>query len=168
MPIIAGCEPGAVAFYAWPDAEAEILLNQSPRWSQIMAMRTQGWDELLIHNQVAGIDQELLPRNDGFSTLPSAWIDAGNPTDHDTCLKPIGPAVSAAGGRFMFETLGPQFTLLNDSPAPPSRLTLVEWTQLSTLDAFLKSDGFKRNAHLLDQGTSSFELLAPELPGGSE
>ena len=83
-----------------------------------------------------------------------------HPQDYETYLENIAPAMAAAGGRLFYEMESPVFATLQDGPEKPSRLRLVEWEEPAALDRFLSSRGFKRNAKLLDRGTSAFELLA--------
>ncbi|MEM1404273.1 MAG: DUF1330 domain-containing protein [Pseudomonadota bacterium] len=160
MAIIGDFHPSALVFYAWPSEEAEASFASAPGWSSIRETRPFGWDELRIHDRVATKDEALTFRSDRFYTLATAWINPEYPRDYETYLKNIEPAMAAAGGRFFYEMESPDFVSLQDGLETPSRLTLVEWKEPAALDRFLNSQGFKRNAELLNRGTSAFELLS--------
>ncbi len=162
--IVGDFQPKAVAFYSWTNAETEAEFNRNEDWLPIKATRPDGWDELRIHDRVATADTTLKFSPRKLYTLATAWVDPAHPNDYATYLANIEPDVNAAGGRFFFKMVNPEFSSLGPTPIAPSQLTVVEWDGPSALAAYLESDGFKEHSPLLSSGTTAFELVGLIVP----
>lgn len=156
--------PRAVVFYSWPSAAAERQFEDDPDWPPIKARRADGWDDLRIHDQVEPSDVTLQFSSAKFYTMATAWINPDKPEDYDRYLANIEPAVGTAGGRFIYQMVDPAFASMDAGTPTPGRVTFVEWNSPKGLDAFLKSDGYARNASLVRSGTTRFEVIGLSVP----
>ncbi|MEO0575012.1 MAG: hypothetical protein AAF004_06075 [Pseudomonadota bacterium] len=151
--------PAAVSFFSWPSVTAERDFRAHPDWAAIKATRPQGWDELRIHDVVLTKDLTVTFHADKTYTMATAWINPEHPGDYDLYLSNIVPAVTASGGRFIYQMRDPQFNALATQIGAPSRVTLVEWESQEGLSDFLNTDGYKDNAHYMQRGVTAFELV---------
>lgn len=154
--------PAAISFFSWPDIAAERRFRDHKSWASIKALRPSGWDELRIHDVVLDSDVALTFRSDKTYTMATAWINADHPDDYDRYLANIVPAVTASGGRFIYQLRQPSFSALDTSVAAPGRVTFVEWDTPEGLASFQTTDGFKNNVYLMQRGVTDFELIILE------
>lgn len=162
---VGGFAPEAVSFFTWPDAESEAAFSSLPRWQPIKATRPDGWDELRIHDVVVDTDLTLTFRADKTYTMATAWLDPAHPGDYDRYLASIEPTLTAIGGRFMYQLRDPRFASLDSEHGAPGRITFVEWDSSDGLAEFQQADGFLSHYHLLQSGTSGFELVVLDTSG---
>ncbi len=156
--IISDYKPSGLIFYSYPDAGAEKGLSNAPEWPAIKAMRPKIWEELKIYSAELKSDLNLKFDPSKSYTLVVAWLNPENPGDYQRYLKGIEPAVTAAGGRFIYKMHNPQYEANSITNSAPGQLTFVEW---DTLDGFTKVRGsaeYKANSRYFGSGTSKVEF----------
>lgn len=134
-------------------------------------MRPKAWEALNIYSKELEQKLTLNFAPEKHYTLVMAWVNEQNPNDYYEYLRNIEPAVTKAGGRFIYKMNSPAYEAhgihkkapKNGSSAAPSQLTFVEWDNESGLKAFRDSAIYKQNSHLIRSGTHQFRLFRMSL-----
>lgn len=152
-------QPTVAVFYSYPDAASEAALTAHPDWPSIKAKRPAAWEELRVYTTVLKEDVSLTFKPSKTYTMAVAWLNPEKPNDYAAYMTGIQSAVTASGGRFVYEMHDPAFEAHARPKDAPGQVTLVEWDSPAGLANFQKTDGFKQNAKYLSSGTTDFELM---------
>lgn len=156
--VVGDKEPGVFVLASWPSNEADINFESDPRWLEYKGLRSQIWHELNFYKAPIDNAKTLSFAQDKHYSVAFAWLDKQNPTDYQDYLQGIQTAVSDLGGKFIHSMKAPRFVTLNSALPGPDQITFVQWDDEQGLTDLQKSEGFKRNVHLLSSGTKRFEL----------
>ncbi|WP_108788073.1 DUF1330 domain-containing protein [Erythrobacter sp. Alg231-14] len=125
--VISDFDPEVFSFFSWPDQASADAFAAHPDWPAIKATRPDAWSELKVYSLELQDDLSIQFDATKHYTVVVAWLNNENASDYDRYLTGIEPAVTRAGGRFVYKMRGPSMESHASPPAAPSQLTFVEW-----------------------------------------
>ncbi|MEO1047325.1 MAG: hypothetical protein AAFW59_03255 [Pseudomonadota bacterium] len=128
-------DPNVFVFFSWPDAEAVRGYRSNPRFAEFKELRREAWRELKIYDAEIRDDLKLTFDPAKHYSALFAWLDPETRSDYTSYLEGIEPAVTRAGGRFIYKMYDPYMQALNEPSDGPGQITFVEW---ETEDGFAK------------------------------
>ncbi|GAB5379433.1 MAG: hypothetical protein Alis3KO_28290 [Aliiglaciecola sp.] len=156
--VVGSKQPGVFVLASWPSNEADLTFESDPRWQDYKGLRNQIWEELNFYKAPTMDAKTLTFSQDKYYSVAFAWLDGQNPNDYRAYMDGIQDAVSEAGGKFIHSMVNPRHVSMNEALKGPDEITFVQWDSEQGLLDFQQSEGFKRHAHLLKNGTKQFEL----------
>lgn len=162
--IISDYKPSAVIFFSYPDKQSEAGLAGHPDWPAIKATRPDIWNELKIFSAEAAEDIDINFNPDKSYTLVVAWKKDKNSDGYEKYLSGIEPAMTRAGGRFIYKMFNPELESNNGSEPAPSQLTFVEWDSLDGFSKVQASAEYKASVPYFQSGVKKIEFYRISVP----
>lgn len=156
--VVGNSDPGAFILFSWPSESAARAFYTRPELPRFVARRPEGWSELQIFDDVVEQDTTISidPAKDYSVVL--AWFNPENPGDYERYLKGIEPAVTRAGGRFIYKMRQPTLESNVAGPVPPDQITFVEWDAPDGFADLQKTSEYQAHRKYFASGTTRFEF----------
>ncbi len=162
--VISDFAPEVFSFFSWPDQASADDFAAHPDWPAIKATRPDAWSELKVYSIALQDDLSLQFDPAKHYTVVVAWLNEENPADYDRYLTGIEPAVTRAGGRFMYKMRGPSMESHASPPSAPSQLTFVEWDSPDGFSAVQQSPEYLAHQQYFGTSVERFEFYWMQTP----
>lgn len=156
--LISEIKPPVFSLFSWPDKSSENAFLAHPDWSEIKAMRPEGWHHLNIFNTELSEDVSMTFSSEYYYTAVIAWFDDKHPDDYQTYLRNIEPALNDVGGRFILKLPTPAFETHSNTYGQPGQITFVQWPDANGFKNLQKHPGYQKHTHLFNSGLRKFEF----------
>ncbi len=160
-------EPEVFSFFSWPDQASADAFAAHPDWPAIKATRPDAWSELKVYSVELQEDLSLNFDPAKHYTVVVAWTDGANAGDYARYLSGIEPAITRAGGRFIYKMKQPSLEAHASPPEAPAQLTFVEWESTDGFDQVQQSPEYQAHSQYFTSGVSRVEFYWLQAPQGT-